>query len=103
MEYRKYILDGFVDESNKMLKGVVEEANKTLQKETEEEDEWQEIGLQSDKHQDDRVKWVDSRHLISKNVLVDHVHLNEESYRIWDAALWPLVEEVLGTPTMEHE
>ncbi|KAL1797595.1 hypothetical protein ACET3X_004201 [Alternaria dauci] len=98
MAYRKDIADGFVDESNRMLKEVVEGMNKTLQKEAEEED-----GLQGDRYHNDRVKWVDSRHVISKDMLVDHVHLNEEGYRAWDAVLWPLVAEVLSTLSKEKE
>jgi len=34
---------------------------------------------------------------------VDHVHLNEEGYRTWGAALWPLVAEVLGILSKESE
>jgi hypothetical protein len=38
-----------------------------------------------------RVIWVEARHLITKDMLVDHVHLNEEGYRVWDAVLFPYV------------
>lgn len=98
MTYRKDIADVFVDESNRMLKEVVEEINEILQKDMEKEDD-----SQGGKCQGDRVKWIDSRHVISKDMLVDHVHLNEEGYRTWDAALWPLVAEVLGIQSKESE
>lgn len=38
-----------------------------------------------------RVIWVEARHLITKDMLVDHVHLNEEGCRVWDAVLFPYV------------
>ena len=98
MTYRKDIADVFVDESNRMLKEVVEEMNEILQKDMEKEDH-----SQSGKCQGDRVKWIDSRHVISKDMLVDHVHLNEEGYRTWHTALWPLVAEVLGILSKESE
>jgi hypothetical protein len=49
----------------------------------------------------ERVKRVDSRHLIGKDMLDDRVHFNEEGYRAWDGVLWPLVEKVLGIEDVE--
>lgn len=78
--HRKDIEDRLVDEGNENLRRVVEELNRDLG--------------------EDKVKWVEARHLISKEMLVDHVHLNEEGYGVWDRVLWPYVAEALG---MERE
>lgn len=45
---------------------------------------------------EDRVKWIEARQLISKNMLADHVHLNENGYRLWDEIFWPYIAESLG-------
>ncbi|KAF2654256.1 hypothetical protein K491DRAFT_550720, partial [Lophiostoma macrostomum CBS 122681] len=65
--FRKDVDDGLVERGNQMLKGVVEEFGK------------QEEG--------ERVKWVEARHLVTKDMLVDRVHLNEEGYRVFDETL----------------
>lgn len=78
MFYRMDVPDEVVDGSNELLKGVVDHVNREL-----EETSGEEAGR--------RVEWVESRKLISKEMLVDHVHLNEEGYRVWDGALWPYI------------
>jgi lysophospholipase L1-like esterase len=76
-----------VEESNEMLKGVVGDVNRELR--------------ERDGDGKERVKWVESRHLIGKDMLDDHVHFNEEGYRVWDGVLWPLVAELLGIEDSE--
>ena len=49
-----------------------------------------------DKRDRARVRWVEARHCITRDMLVDHVHLNEEGYAVWDGVLWPVVKGVLG-------
>lgn len=86
MFYRKDIPDEIVENSNEMLKCVVEQMN----------NRFVENGGQK------RILWVEARDLVGKDVLVDHVHLNEDGYNIWDGVLWPVVEDVLGwTATKE--
>lgn len=80
--HRKDIEDRLVDEGNEMLRKAVEEVDKEDGKE--------------------RVKWVEARHLISKDMLEDHVHLNEDGYKVWDGVLWPYVAEALGTEREEE-
>ncbi|KAH6683979.1 SGNH hydrolase-type esterase domain-containing protein [Halenospora varia] len=43
----------------------------------------------------DSVIWVPAPETITKEMLEDHVHLNEEGYRLWDEALYPMLMEVL--------
>jgi lysophospholipase L1-like esterase len=80
MFYRKDISDAIVDMGNEMLEQVVRDVNQELVKEGDE----------------DRVIRVEARQLIGKDRLVDHVHLDERGYGIWDELLWPLVSETLG-------
>jgi sugar phosphate isomerase/epimerase len=75
MFYRKDVPDGVVDESNGLLEEVVRSVNV-------------ELGAE-------RVKWVQLRREMGKEMLVDHVHLDEEGYSRWNELLWPLVQEVL--------
>jgi hypothetical protein len=84
--YRKDIMDSVVDEGNELLRKVVEQTNDNASNAGE-------ITYQGSK---ERVKWIEARHLISKDLLDDHVHLNEEGYRVWDRVLWPHVAEALG-------
>jgi len=81
MFYRKDIADEIVDESNGMLKKVVEKVNEELVRSGGEE----------------QVRWVEAPKRLGKEMLVDHVHLNEEGYTVWDEMLWPLVAEAVGT------
>jgi hypothetical protein len=81
--YRKDLPDGIVDGSNDLLQGVVRDVNA-------------ELGVE-------RVKWVEARMEIGKDMLVDHVHLSEEGYRRWDELLWPRVQEVLGIAEHDQE
>jgi hypothetical protein len=69
--YRKDVADGLVDAGNKLLRAVVEE------------DEWE-----------GRVTWVEARGALGKEVLADHVHLDEEGYTVWDEVLWKIVGEM---------
>jgi hypothetical protein len=70
--YRTDVRDGVVDEGNDMLERMVE-------------------GMR-----DEGVLWVEARQEIGKDMLDDHVHLNEEGYRVWDGVLWPYVVTALG-------
>lgn len=72
--HRTDILDSVIEAANVQLKAVVN-------------------GL--DARDRARVVWVEARHVITKNMLVDHVHLNEEGYAVWDKVLWPFVQGVL--------
>jgi hypothetical protein len=80
MFYRKDISDAIVEMGNEMLEQVVKDVNQELVKEGDEE----------------RAIWVEARQLIGKNRLMDHVHLDEKGYEIWDEVLWPLVSQILG-------
>lgn len=69
--YRLDIPDGIVDASNRALKECL------------------------DGMDEERVMWVEARHVIPREMLVDKVHLNEEGYEVWDGVLWPYVAKVL--------
>jgi len=104
MPYRLDIPDGIVDQSNEMLREVVGEINGALRVENmEKEHELQTYEAQTERNRSDQVKWIETRHMFSKDMLDDHVHLNEEGYRVWDSVLWPLVANVLGGPTEEDD
>lgn len=77
--YRKDISDELVDVGNQALKGVVEEMNREM----------------IDSGWEERVMWLEAREAIGKDMLVDHVHLMEKGYRVWDDRLWPSVQEFL--------
>ena len=68
--YREDISDAVTEAANQQLRAVVGDLDAQ---------DWA------------RVIWVEARHLITKDMLVDHVHLNEEGYRVWDAVLFPYV------------
>lgn len=100
MSYRLDVPDGIVDQSNDMLKEVVGEIDEALCVENmEKEKELQMDESQAEGGREDQVKWIEARHLLDQDRLDDHVHLNQEGYRVWDTALWPLVANVLGVPT----
>lgn len=80
--YRQDIENRLVDEGNEMMKKAVEELNRQMGNE--------------------RVKWVEARYLISKEMLDDHVHLNEKGYAVWDGVLWGYVAEALGVEREEE-
>ncbi|KAK0109455.1 hypothetical protein ONS95_002148 [Cadophora gregata] len=67
---RRDVDDGNMERANLTLKEVVGEINKQLGGE--------------------KVFWVDAPGGV-KGHLVDHVHLNEEGYRIWDEVLYPTI------------
>jgi len=75
ISYRTDRTKEIVDQCNDLQKGLVDEINLQLGEE--------------------KVIWVESRHHLGKELLDDHVHLNEEGYREWDALLWPLCQAVL--------
>lgn len=81
MFYRKDIPDEIVDQSNEMLKEVVRIVNEGFAGHGVEE----------------RVIWVEAKNKIGKPLLVDHVHLTEEGYRIWDGVLWPYVQHIVNS------
>jgi len=104
MSYRLDLPDGIVDQSNEMLREVVGEINEALRVENmEKEHGLQANEAQTERDRSDQVKWIETRHMFSKDMLDDHVHLNEEGYRVWDSVLWPLVANVLGGPTEEDD
>jgi hypothetical protein len=74
---RKDIGDQYVEESNWLLRDMLNEFHKNLG------------GGQ-------RTLWVEAPLGITKDHLVDHVHLNEEGYRIWDQTLYVKLQELLG-------
>jgi len=76
MFQRKDVDDGNMERANMMLKEVVGEMNNKLEGE--------------------KVCWLDAAGGVKKEEhLLDHVHLNEEGYRIWDEALYPRVIDLL--------
>ncbi|KAI4655088.1 uncharacterized protein J4E79_008153 [Alternaria viburni] len=101
MSYRLDIPDAIVDQSNEMLREVVGEINGALR--AEKEHALQTYEDQTERDREDKVKWVDTRHMFIKNMLDDHVHLNEEGYWLWDFVLWPHVARVLVVPTEEDD
>jgi lysophospholipase L1-like esterase len=72
---RKDLDDRYVEESNEALRSLVKEMNGNLG--------W-------------KTYWLDAPTEVTKEHLADHVHLDEEGYRIWDYALYPLIGELLG-------
>lgn len=68
---RKDIDDEHVEESNRMLREMIEGMGMNLGKE--------------------RIRWIAAPKEITKDRLVDHVHLDEEGYRMWDEVLYPLI------------
>lgn len=43
----------------------------------------------------EKVVWVGAPGGVNENHLLDHVHLNEEGYRIWDEMLYPRIIDLL--------
>jgi lysophospholipase L1-like esterase len=74
---RKDVGDQYVEESNELLRDLVNDVDMNL-----------EIGQ--------RIQWFEAPVGVTKELLVDHVHLNKEAYRIWDQTLYAKVEELLG-------
>ncbi len=73
---RKDVDDGNIERANMMLKELVGEMNKQLGGE--------------------KVFWLDVPGGVKKEEhFVDHVHLNEEGYQIWDEALYPKIIDLL--------
>jgi lysophospholipase L1-like esterase len=71
---RKDIVDYHVKESNRAIRGVLEEMNGNL---------------------GEKIFWVEAPEGVTKERLVDHVHLDKEGYRLWDELLYARVEELL--------
>ncbi|KAI4960331.1 hypothetical protein J4E86_001953 [Alternaria arbusti] len=101
MSYRLDIPDAIVDQSNEMLREVIGEINGALR--VEKEHKLQTYEARTERDREDKVKWVDTRHMFIKNMLDDHVHLNEEGYWLWDFVLWPHVAKVLVVPTEKDD
>ncbi|KAE9367139.1 SGNH hydrolase [Stipitochalara longipes BDJ] len=74
---RKDVGDQYVEESNELLRNMLSDFDKNL-------------GIGQTIH------WVEAPVGITKEHLVDHVHLNEEGYRIWDQTLYVKLQELLG-------
>jgi lysophospholipase L1-like esterase len=71
---RKDIQDCYVEESNRSIQGVIEQMNQNL---------------------GEKIFWVEAPEGVTKERLVDHVHLDKEGYIIWDELLYAGVEELL--------
>ncbi|KUJ22128.1 SGNH hydrolase [Mollisia scopiformis] len=69
---RKDIEYSVVEESNRMLREMIGDVNTNLK--------------------DERVRWLEAPPEIGMERLVDHVHLDEEGYGIWDKVLWERIE-----------
>ncbi|KAG0000782.1 hypothetical protein BGZ80_006405 [Entomortierella chlamydospora] len=74
---RKDFEDKYVDEANNMIKTMITEMNSSL-------------GLQ-----EDRIIWSEAPAEAIIEHLDDHVHLNEEGYRIWDETLYPRAQQLI--------
>ncbi|KAF9434065.1 hypothetical protein BGZ76_008627 [Entomortierella beljakovae] len=74
---RKDIGDGYVDEGNRLIKAMITEMN---------------VNLGSEQ---DRIIWSSVPVEPTIEHLDDHVHLNEEGYRIWDETLYPRVKNYI--------
>jgi len=74
---RKDMPDQYVGESNELLRIMLKDFDKNL-------------GFGQ------RIYWFEAPLGITKEHLVDHVHLNEEGYRIWDQSLYVKLKEMLG-------
>ncbi|KAF8976418.1 hypothetical protein BGZ46_008273 [Entomortierella lignicola] len=74
---RKDIEDKYLDEANGMIKTMIAEMNVNL-------------GLQ-----DDRIIWSEAPVAVTKDRLVDHVHLDEEGYQMWDKAIYPKIQQLV--------
>ncbi|CAO3566626.1 unnamed protein product [Mortierella alpina] len=72
---RKDVEDQHVDEANEMIKAMLTEMNGNLGEE--------------------RIFWSDAPAEVTKERLEDHVHLDDEGYRIWDRILFPRVLQLL--------
>ncbi|KAF2012521.1 hypothetical protein BU24DRAFT_253371 [Aaosphaeria arxii CBS 175.79] len=83
MFYRLDVSDELVDRGNDMLKGIVGDINR-------------EFG-------EERVVWIESRGAVGKDMLVDHVHLDERGYQAWDNRLFPFIRDTLGLSTAENK
>lgn len=73
---RKDIKDKLLEESNKRLRELIGDLNARLGKE--------------------RIGWIEAPEQISKERLEDHVHLDEEGYRIWDEVLYSHIASPSG-------
>jgi lysophospholipase L1-like esterase len=78
---RKDVGDDLVDASNGSLRGVVESLNA-------------ELG-------EDRLFWLDAPEDVTKERLVDNVHLDEEGYALWDRVMHARVLELRNMSSTE--
>jgi len=73
---RKDIEDRYLDEANAMILKLIKEMNTNLSKE--------------------RIFWSEAPKEVNKDEhLDDHVHLNQEGYRLWDETLFPRIQSLL--------
>ncbi|KAG0365679.1 hypothetical protein BGX24_004006 [Mortierella sp. AD032] len=77
---RKDIEDRYVEEANNMVKDMVDEMN---------------INLGGGGVGEARIVWSEAPAEVTKELLEDHVHLNQEGYSKWDSHLLPRVLEQL--------
>lgn len=71
---RKDIEECYVEESNRSIRDVVEEMNQNL---------------------GEKIFWVEAPEGVTKERLVDHVHLDKEGYRLWDEVLYDRAQGLL--------
>lgn len=74
---RKDVSDEIVEKSNEAIQGLVEDLNGQLD--------------------GSRLVWLAPTDSVTKEMLVDHVHLTEEGYDLWDEDLCPRVLETLAS------
>ncbi|KAG0274107.1 hypothetical protein BGZ95_010101 [Linnemannia exigua] len=77
---RKDVEDRYVDEANNMVKVMVDEMN---------------VNLGGGGVGEARIVWSEAPTEVTKELLEDHVHLNQEGYSKWDRHLFPRVLEQL--------
>ncbi|KAF9940964.1 hypothetical protein BGZ67_006202 [Mortierella alpina] len=80
---RKDMEDRHVDEANEMIKEMVAEMNGNLGEE--------------------RIFWSNAPAEVTKERLEDHVHLDDEGYRIWDKILLPRVVRLLAAAPFKSD
>ncbi|KAF9958722.1 hypothetical protein BGZ70_009111 [Mortierella alpina] len=80
---RKDIEDRHVDEANEMVQAMIAEINDNLGEE--------------------RIFWSNAPAEVTKERLEDHVHLDDEGYRLWDRILFPRVVRLLAAASFKSD
>ncbi|KAK6336972.1 hypothetical protein TWF718_009760 [Orbilia javanica] len=87
---RRDVDDSLVQASNRGLEASLDELGRGLKAIR---DSLPEPGLYSETG---ALFWAEPTGAINTEVLVDHVHLNEEGYNLWDESLYPRILEILA-------